>query len=116
MAENYDAILLWWQRDLEASSRGLAEAQEAHQSNGFEWGDAFCSWFLGSNAWLKGDVTQADEHYIRALEIYRRIGDLTFIAWTLLPLANFSLESGELDQATALSEQSLPLMGDLAGC
>ena len=112
-AETYDAVLLWWQRDLDASSRGLSDIQAAHRSNGFEWGDAFCGWFLGSAAWLVGDMTQAYEHYTQSLELYRRIGDLTFIAWTLLPLANISLKSYELNQATALYEQSLPMMGDL---
>ena len=58
-------------------------------------------------------MTQAYEYYTRALEIYRRIGDATFIAWTLLPLANISLGSGELDQATELYEQCLPVMGDI---
>jgi len=41
-AENYDGVMLWWLRDLEGSRRGLTEIQAAHQSNGFEWGDAFC--------------------------------------------------------------------------
>ncbi len=112
-AENYDCVMLWWLRDLDASNRGLTDIQAAHRSNGFEWGDAFCGWFLGSAAWLMGDMTKANEHYTRVLEIFRRIGDLTFIAWTLLPMANISLESGELDQATALYEQSLPMMGDI---
>ena len=112
-AQNYEAVILWWQRDLEASSRRLAGIQSAHQTDGFEWGDAFCGWFLGSIAWLVGDMRQAHEHYTRVLEIFRRLGDLTFIAWTLLPLANFSLESGELGQATALYDESLAMMGDL---
>ena len=112
-AENYDCVTLWWLRDLDASNRRLTDIQAAHRSNGFEWGDAFCGWFLGSAAWLMGDMTKANEHYTRVLEIFRRIGDLTFIAWTLLPMANISLESGELDQATALYEQSLPMMGDI---
>ena len=115
-AQNYDAVMLWWVRDLDASNRGLAYIQAAHRSNGFEWGDAFCGWFRGSAAWLTGDMTQADEHYTRILDIFRRIGDLTFTAWTLLPLANISLESGELDQAIALYHDSLLMMRDLAGC
>ena len=112
-AQNYEAVLLWWQRDLEASSRRLVEIQAAHQAYGFEWGDAFCDWFLGSAAWLVGDISRAYEHYSRGLEIFRRVGDLTFIAWTLLPLANISLKSGNLDQATELYDQSLPMMSDL---
>ena len=112
-ADNYDSVILWWLREFDASVRGLAEIQVAHQSNGFDWGDAFCDWFQGSSAWLSGDTTRAYEHYNRALEIYQRIGEVTFIAWTLLPLANFSLDSGELDRATQLYGQCLPLMFDL---
>jgi hypothetical protein len=47
------------------------------------------------------------------LEIFRRIGDLSLIAWTLLRLANISLESDELDQATALYDECLPMMADV---
>ena len=112
-AQTYQAVLLWWQRNLEDSSRRIAEIQSAMRADGFEWGDAFCSFFLGSVAWFLGDLTRAREHYTRGLEIFQRLGDLTFIAWSLLPLANFALESDELDQATALYDQSLPMMGDL---
>ena len=112
-AQTNQAALLWLQRDFEASNRMFAEIQAAWQADGFEWGDALCSWFLGSAAWLVGDMTRAYEHYTRVLEIFRRVGDLTFIAWTLLALANIALESGELDQATALYERSLPMMVDL---
>ena len=112
-ADNYDGVMLWWLRDLDASKQVLADIQLTHRSNGFEWGDAFCGWFQGSDAWLKGDIAQAIEHYTRSLEIYRRIGDHTFIAWTLLPLANISFTAGDLDQANELYEQSLSLMGDI---
>ena len=112
-AQTNQAALLWLQRDFEASNRMFAEIQAAWQADGFEWGDALCSWFLGSAAWLVGDMTRAYEHYTRVLEIFRRVGDLTFIAWTLLALANIALESDELDQAAALYERSLPMMGDL---
>ena len=112
-ADNYDGVMLWWLRDLDASKRVLQDIQLTHRSNGFDWGDAFCGWFLGSGAWLMGDMAQAVEHYTRSLEIYRRIGDLTFIAWTLLPLANMSLVAGDSDQAKELYEQSLRIMGDI---
>jgi non-specific serine/threonine protein kinase len=112
-ADNFDGVMLWWLRDLEACKKVLAEIQLTHRSNGYEWGDAFCGWFLGSSAWLNGDIAQAVEHYSRSLEIFRRIGDLTFIAWTLLPLANMSSVAGDLDQAKEQYEQSLRTMGDI---
>ena len=112
-AQTYEAIILWYQRDLEPSRRRFTEIQAAHQSYGFEWGDAFCGWFLGSVAWFAGEMTQAIELNSRSLEIFRRVGDLALIAWTLLRLANIALESNELDQATALYDESLPLMDDL---
>ena len=79
--DSHDAVMQWGLRDFGASSRVLAKIQAIHRSNGFEWGDGFCGWFLGSAAWLSGDLTQAGEHYSRSLEIYRRVGDYTFIAW-----------------------------------
>ena len=112
-AENYDAVMLWWLRDLDGSGQSLAGIQADHRSNGFDWGDAFCGWFLGSGAWLAGDIKRADEHYTRILEMFRRVGDPTFIAWTLLPLANISLISGKLDQATEFYEESLQVMGEI---
>jgi tetratricopeptide (TPR) repeat protein len=60
-----------------------------------------------------GHLTQAEEHYSRSLDIFRRVGDFTFIGWTLLPLANIALASDELDKATGLYEQSLRAMGDI---
>ena len=75
--------------------------------------DGFSSFFLGSAAWLLGDLTRAREHYSRGLEIFQRVGDLALIAWALLPLANISQESGDLDQATALYDECLPMMDDL---
>ena len=83
------------------------------RTNGFECGDAFCGWFLGSAAWLAGDLTQAYVHNTRSLETFRRVGDLTLIAWTIIRLGNISLESGELEEATALYDQCLTMMGDL---
>ena len=112
-AQTYEAVILWWQRDFEASRRRLTEIQTAMRASGFEWGDAFTGWFLGSIAWFAGDVTQSFEHNRRSLEIFRRIGDLALIAWTIIRLANISLESNELDQATVLYDECLPMMGDL---
>ena len=49
-AQTYEAVLLWFQRDLEASTRKFAEIQADHRTYGFEWGDAFCDFNLGSAA------------------------------------------------------------------
>ena len=112
-AQTYEAVLLWCQRDLEPSNRMFAEIQAVQQADGFEWGEAFANWYLGSTAWFAGDMEQAYEHHNRGLELFRRVGDLTMIAWTLIPLANIALRSNELYEATALYEQSLPIMVDL---
>ena len=112
-AQTYEAVILWWQRDFEASWRRLTEIQTAMRASGFEWGDAFCSWFLGSIAWFAGDLTQALDHDSRSLKIFRRIGDLALIAWTVLRQAHIALASNELDQATAHYDECLPMMGDI---
>ena len=112
-AQTYEAVILWWQRDFEASRRRLTEIQTAMRSAGFEWRDAFTGWFLGSIAWFAGDLTQAFEHNSRSLNIFRRIGDLALIAWTVLRQANIALKSNEPDQATALYDECLPMMVDI---
>ena len=71
-AQTYEAIILWYQRDFEASTPRFAEVQAAHQSYAFEWGDAFCEWFLGSAAWFAGEITQAFEHNSRSFQTRRR--------------------------------------------
>ena len=113
VAQIQDAVLLWWQRDFEESSRKVAELQTTMRTAGFDWADAFCSFFLGSVAWFHGDLTRAREHYTQCLEIFRRVGDLAFIAWSLLPLANIALDADELDESATLYNQSLPMMVDV---
>ena len=112
-AETYEATILWFQRDLEAANRKLVEIQAAHRSYGFEWGDAFCDFFLGSSAWFAGNLAESVEHCSRGLETFRRIGDTGMIAWTGVRLGNTLLESGRLEEATALYEESIPPMADL---
>ena len=58
-------------------------------------------------------MTRAREHYTQCLEIFRRVGDLAFIAWSLLPLANIALDADELDESATLYNQSLPMMVDV---
>ena len=36
-AENYDAVILWWLRDLDTSREELAGIQGSYLSNGFDW-------------------------------------------------------------------------------
>ena len=117
-ALTYEAVILWFQRDLEGSTRKFVAIQTTLRDEGallygFEGGDAFCGFFLDSAAWFMGDMTPAYEHYTRSLEIFRRLGDFAMIAWTLVRLANVSLEASELDKATAFYNECLPMMADL---
>ena len=112
-AKSYEAVLLWWQRYFEESSPKFAEVQASARAGGFEWGDAFCDFFLGSTSWFLGDLARAREHYTRALEIFQSVGDLAMIAWSLLPLANIALDADELDESATLYNQSLPMMVDV---
>jgi predicted ATPase/class 3 adenylate cyclase len=113
IAQTYEAVILWFQRDLDASTNKFIEIQAAHRSYGFEWGDAFCDFFLGSAAWFAGDLEESAEHCSRALEIFRGIGDIEMIAWACLRLANTLLESGRLEESIALYEESLPMLADV---
>ena len=113
MAQSYDAMILWFQRDIGASSQKFIEIQKVMHAGGFEWGDAYCSWFLGSGAWFLGDLTTAREHSTRGLEIFRRVGDLGLIAWSLNTLANIARDADKQDESAALYRECLPMMGDL---
>ncbi|MCI0844190.1 MAG: tetratricopeptide repeat protein [Chloroflexi bacterium] len=112
-AQTFEAVLLWYQRDFEASIRGLTECQSAQRDVGFEWGDAFCGFFLGSIAWFEGDNKQALEHLNRSLEILRRLGDITMVAWALLRLANISMDTGAHEEAISFYDESMLLMGEI---
>ena len=112
-AQTYEAVILWFQRDLETSTLKFTEIQAIHRSYGFEWGDAFCDFFLGSAAWFAGDFTEAIERCNRGLGLFRRLGDIEMIAWTAVRLGNTLLETGDLEQATALYEESLPMLADV---
>ncbi|MBP63418.1 MAG: hypothetical protein CMJ62_17995 [Planctomycetaceae bacterium] len=112
-AETFEATILWFQRDLEAANRKFNEIREAHRSYGFEWGEAFCDFFLGSCAWFAGNLAESVDHCSRGMAIFRRIGDTGMIAWMGVRLGNALLESGSLEEAMALYEESLPPMADL---
>ena len=112
-AQTNEAVLLWYQRDLEGSSSRLTEIQKIHQTYGFEWGDAFCSFFLGSICRLSGDLMLAREHLIRSLDLFRRLGDPGLVAWNLLRLGNIDLAQNEMDQAMDLFEEGLAVMDEV---
>ena len=113
MAQTYEAVILWYQRDLDASGRALVKMEAVWRTFGFDWGAAFCSWWQGSASQLAGDSVLAYANYHRGLEIFRRVGDLTLIAWTLLPLGNMALEADDLDLASTLYDESLAMMSDI---
>ena len=112
-ARMYIAQNLWFQRDLETASDLIAGIQADHQASGFEWGDAFARLFLGSAAWLMGNVQLSYEHYTKSLELFAGLQDIAQTAWVLLPLANIAMVTNEPERATALYEESLALMGDI---
>ena len=112
-AQTFEAVIMWFQRDLDASTLIFTENQAVHREVGFEWGDAFCGFFLGSLAWYRGDNNLASDHLIRSLELLRRLGDLTMISWALIRLANISLDTGAYKEATSLYDESLLLMGKI---
>ncbi len=72
MAQSYEALILWFQRDFEASTRVFAELLPAMRAAEFEWGETSCRWYLGSAAWFDGDLTRAREHLNRVLETSQR--------------------------------------------
>jgi hypothetical protein len=54
MANNYDGVMLWWLRGLDASQQVLTNIQLIHQSVGYEWETLFAvgSWVL-PRGWME---------------------------------------------------------------
>jgi len=68
----------------------LVGIQADQRAMGFEWGDAFAGFVLGSTFGFAGDVRGSHEHYNRTLEMLRRLGDFSLVAWVLVNLSNIA--------------------------
>ena len=113
MAMLYTAQNLWYQRDFEGATPKFVEIQTIMRAEGFEWGDAFCDWFLGSIAWFLGDLPKAREHYNRGMEIFEEQGDLALIGWSLIIMANIEADSNNLDGSVSLYRRGAQMMNDI---
>jgi tetratricopeptide (TPR) repeat protein len=69
----------------------------------------FSSAFLGDVFIFKGEREQARQAYEEAVICLRELNNKNFLAYPLRRLAEFALERGEYEKATALCEESLSL-------
>lgn len=112
-AQIHEAVILWFKREFDQARQQFSELQISMRSAGVEWAEAFCGWFLGSIAWSQGEFVAARDHCTHGLELFRRLGDLALIAWSLVSLGNIARDTGDLDGSVALYNQCLPMMSDL---
>ncbi|MET1231259.1 MAG: tetratricopeptide repeat protein, partial [Candidatus Limnocylindrales bacterium] len=63
----------------------------------------------GLLAFIQGDYAAALAFHEQSLELHRRLGDATAVAYATNNLANAALQQGDLDRARELYEQSLVL-------
>jgi hypothetical protein len=112
-ARMYITQNLWFQRDLAGAADLLVGIQAEQQAIGFEWGDAFAGFVLASTLWFAGDVRGSHAHYTHALELFRRVGDASLVAWARVCVANIAVVDDELGEAAKLYDECLAMMVEL---
>ena len=65
--------------------------------------------YLGFASWLQADFERAAEECTVALRMFRELGDVEGIAWSLLSLGTVARHQGAGEQAAALLQESRSL-------
>ncbi len=87
-------------------------------SIGDERGRANALWGIGNWRYFHDDGDRGVEQFAQALDIFRRIGELTMEAWSLHMLSTARIKGSAFDQARADASDALRLFhafGDVAG-
>jgi hypothetical protein len=85
---------------------------------GDERGRANALWGIGNWRYFHDDGDRGVEQFAQALDIFRRIGELTMEAWSLHMLSTARIKGTAFDQARADASDALRLFhafGDVAG-
>jgi hypothetical protein len=86
--------------ELHAESLAIAEGA------GDRWAVASAHGYLGYACWLQADFERATEECALALRMFRELGDVEGIAWSLLSLGTVARYQGAREQAAALLQES----------
>jgi tetratricopeptide (TPR) repeat protein len=101
----------------EAEVEQVLEMSEQLASHGIEI-DPWTEIVLGDAAKLSGRTNTAQQHYLRALETFRKSGDRQGEAASLINLGNIAKTRGDLAEAERLQRESLAIkreIGDRQG-
>ena len=96
----------------EAEVEQVLEMSEQLASHGIEI-DPWTEITLGNAAKLAGRTHSAQQHYLRALQTFRKNGDRGGEARSLNNLGNIALSRGDLVEAERLQRESLAIMREI---
>jgi tetratricopeptide (TPR) repeat protein len=88
--------------DLEGAAKVLEESQQLVAAAGDDWGVQRISASLGDIAWRRGEVAAAADHWVKALEFYRRQKDNQRILMMTRNLGEAQIRAGRYQQAEKL--------------
>ncbi len=108
-----EAILVWTQRDIEASLPIFEEVRASLHTMGFAWGAAFADFYLGDVAHRQGDLVLARRKLTLAVEGCQDVGDISLEMWTLTLVARLSLFEGQLEESARVYRLALSSAEDL---
>jgi DNA-binding SARP family transcriptional activator len=101
------------QQDYAAMSRFAAEAHEVSHAIGDREGEALALHTMANGLVYTFRVADADAYYVRALEIYERIGHRVGLASIFVDLGLFHTELGLLDRAIDFYARARELAGEI---
>ena len=93
--------------------RGLAsrEALDLYREVGFESGIAWGLKHLGTLAWKRGDLEQAQERYREAVKILKKLGDRAYLCEAQRSLAELLVDDGRIDEAERFALEARETVG-----
>jgi DNA-binding SARP family transcriptional activator len=101
------------QQDYAAMSRFAAEAHEVSRAIGDREGEALALHTMANGLVYTFRVAEADAYYMRALEIYERIGHRVGLASIFVDLGLFHTELGLLDRAIGFYARAREIAGEI---
>ncbi len=93
--------------DFDAALGHFHRARQAYRDSGHDPGEAAVSANLGIQYGLRGEVTQGIGHLLRSIEVYRGLGMPAQLCTVLEITGQFHTYTGELEQALALTTESI---------
>ncbi|MCY9783166.1 hypothetical protein KIK06_04580 [Nocardiopsis sp. EMB25] len=104
----------WLLGDLDAAVEAYGAALEANAVAGDPWVEGFAERQLGVVAWRRGERDgSAVVHARRALEVFREAGERRGEAMALLSLADFAVDSNDVEEALTDCQAAIDVFTDI---